>query len=292
MFAPVVLSHTPNLIYWAHGCSTGRHWTERWAARTKPAIVVANSQFVGRSVPTLFGPLPTEVIYYPASSALERAAGRSRSEIRRQLGIVDSTTVIVQVSRMEAWKGHMLHLDALARLKRVPGWVCWIVGGAQRRDEEIYVSSLRRHATDQGIADRVVFLGQRGDVPYLLTAADIFCQPNQSPEPFGIVYVEALLAGLPVISTAMGGAAEIVNGSCGMLVPPDNSSALADALRECIENPDLRLRMGCNGPARARQLCDPTTQLQRLYTTVLAQVSKANTSKKFATPCIECRNQP
>ena len=57
---------------------------------------------------------------------------------------------------------------------------------------------------------------QRDDVPRLLAAADIFCQPNLGPEPFGIGFVEALSAGLPVITTATGGALEIVDGDCGI----------------------------------------------------------------------------
>jgi glycosyltransferase involved in cell wall biosynthesis len=227
--------------------------------------VIANSHFVGRAVRDLFKCTRTEVIHYPVSSAREQAGALSRSEIRRELGADGPAVVIIQVSRMEAWKGHMLHLEALARLREIPGWVCWMVGGAQKPDEDVYLSRLRRHTAEIGIADRVFFLGQRADVSSLLAAADIFCQPNQFPEPFGIVFVEALSAGLPVVSTAFGGAAEIVDHSCGRLVAPNDPSALAAALRECIENSDLRLQMSINGPARAYELCDPATQLRRLY---------------------------
>ena len=64
------------------------------------------------------------------------------------------------------------------------------------------------------------WLGQRRDVPELLAAADIYCQPNVGAEPFGIVFVEALYTGLPVVTTALGGALEIIDASCGVLVPP------------------------------------------------------------------------
>ena len=57
------------------------------------------------------------------------------------------------------------------------------------------------------------------DVPRLLAAADIHCQPNISPEPFGIAFIEALAAGLPVVTSAIGGAIEIVDDTCGRLVP-------------------------------------------------------------------------
>jgi glycosyltransferase involved in cell wall biosynthesis len=281
LFAPVVRAYTPNLIYWAHSGCSGGHWTERWAARTKPAMVVANSRFVAKSVSNLFGAVRTEVIRYPVLSPLENAT-HTRLAIRNELGAPAESVVIVQVSRMEAWKGHMLHLDALALLKDVPGWVCWLVGGAQNADEREYFSRLRGHAAEIGVDDRVLFLGQRADVRSLLHAADIFCQPNKLPEPFGIVFIEALSAGLPVVSTRLGGPTEIVDESCGQLVPPGDRVALASALRECVQNRDFRLRMGSYAPARARELCDPATQLQRLYSTFRGLTSSASAPEDLA----------
>jgi glycosyltransferase involved in cell wall biosynthesis len=123
---------------------------------------------------------------------------------------------------------------------------------------------LQAEARAAGIADRIRFLGQRSDVPHLLAAADIHCQPNTGPEPFGIAFVEALYAGLPVVSTRIGGAAEIVNETCGVLVPPADPAALASALGALIADPAARARLASAGPARAGQLCDPGTALARL----------------------------
>ena len=63
------------------------------------------------------------------------------------------------------------------------------------------------------------FLGERRDVAACMRAADIHCQPNTAPEPFGLAFVEALYAGLPVVTTALGGALEILTDACGVLVP-------------------------------------------------------------------------
>jgi glycosyltransferase involved in cell wall biosynthesis len=100
-------------------------------------------------------------------------------------------------------------------------------------------------------------------VPRLLAAADIHCQPNTGPEPFGIAFVEALYAGVPVVTTALGGALEIVSDSCGVLVPPDDPGELAAALAGLIREPHRRCRLGAGGPARAAALCDPAVQLTR-----------------------------
>jgi glycosyltransferase involved in cell wall biosynthesis len=98
----------------------------------------------------------------------------------------------------------------------------------------------------------------------LLSAADLLCQPNLTPEPFGIAFVEALAAGLPVVASRAGGAAEIVDDSCGLLVPPGDAASLGAALERLVAEPMLRGRLSANAPARARQLSDPVVQLGHL----------------------------
>ncbi len=94
-----------------------------------------------------------------------------------------------------------------------------------------------------------------------MAAADVYCQPNTGPEPFGIAFVEALYAGLPVVTSGFGGAAEIVDGTCGMLTAPEDPAAVASALRELILDPSRRRALGAAGPLRAKMLCDPARQL-------------------------------
>ena len=91
--------------------------------------------------------------------------------------------------------------------------------------------ALKTRAVSLGIADRVRFVGQRADVPQLMAAADIFCQPTRAPEPFGLVFVEALSQSLPVVTFAMGGPAEIVDETCGVLLPPGRTDELASPRR-------------------------------------------------------------
>ncbi len=95
-------------------------------------------------------------------------------------------------------------------------------------------------------------------------AADIHCQPNTAPEPFGLVFVEALYAGLPVVTTALGGALEILTDACGVFVPAGDESALTEALRRLVTDAGTRRRLASAGPARAALLCDPARQLAAL----------------------------
>jgi glycosyltransferase involved in cell wall biosynthesis len=173
-------------------------------------------------------------------------------------------TVIISACRLERWKGHDVLLEALGRLQTARPWECWLAGGAQRPHEAIYLAELRQLAGDLGLASRVRFLGQRSDVPRLLAAADIHCQPNTGPEPFGIAFIEAMYAGLPVVTSAIGGGAEVVDESCGVLTPPCDPDALAEALGSLVNDEDRRARLGRSGPDGALRLCDPSKQLRRL----------------------------
>jgi glycosyltransferase involved in cell wall biosynthesis len=251
------------IAFWAHSAHAGESRLERMASRITPDLAIANSGFVGASVANLYPTLPAPVMHYPVALVESSDGLERRSAARSEQGVDDDTVVIIQVSRYEAWKGHQLHLQALSRLKS-RNWVCWMVGGPQNPADQQQYDAARSTAEQLGIADRVRFLGQRSDVAQLLAGADIFCQPNQGPEPFGIVFVEALWAGRPVVTTAMGGALEILNASCGILTEPDSPASLAEALDGLIQSPELRAKLGGAGSARARELCDPATQMGAL----------------------------
>lgn len=268
IFGPAVRRTRSTSIFWLHDLITGRHWLERWAARVVPDLAICNSRFTAARLPLIYPQTPCEVVRYPVAPP-PGASQADRMAVRAELGAAPEAVVVIQVSRMEEWKGHRLHLKALARLADMPGWTCWMVGGAQRPHEARYLEDLRAEASALGIGSRVNFLGQRGDVARLLNAADIHCQPNTGPEPFGITFIEALYAGLPVMTTAIGGALEIVDGSCGMLVEPGDPAALGEALRRLIEHRELRTRLGAAGPARAEALCDPRTQMAALASALM-----------------------
>lgn len=264
VFGPAVLRAGAPLVLWLHDRVDGGGWLERLARLTRPALAVCNSRYTAATLPALYPGVPGEVVYCPVAPEPATLDARERRELREALDTPEEAVVVVQTSRMEAWKGHALHLEALGRLREVPGWVCWLVGGAQRPEEAEYREGLRRLARELGIADRVRFVGERRDVPRVLAAADVHCQPNLGPEPFGIAFVEAMLAGLPTVTTALGGAVEVVDPSCGAVVPPGDADALAGALRELIGSEAARRARGAQGPERARVLCDPALQLPRL----------------------------
>jgi glycosyltransferase involved in cell wall biosynthesis len=266
LFAPVALRMGVPRVLWQHDSASGRPMIERWARRTPADLVVCNSAWTSSTAGALQPDVPTAVVHPPVT--LIASANTSSKELRASLDTASSDVVLLSASRLERWKGHLHLVRALARLRQTGGWVLWIAGGAQRPHEVRYTTELRAEVARLGLASRVRFLGERRDVPALMKAADLFCQANEGPEPFGVVFAEALLSGVPVVTADLGGAPEIVGCGCGRLVPAHDIDALARALDTLIADAALRARLGSNGPAHARARVAPDVVLPQLARTL------------------------
>jgi glycosyltransferase involved in cell wall biosynthesis len=161
---------------------------------------------------------------------------------------------VVVVSRLVERKGIG---NAISALAAVPRCELMIAGGpsADRLDEDEEVRRFRQLARAEGVADRVHFLGALGHehVPWLIRSADVVaCVPWY--EPFGMVALEAMACGVPVIASAVGGLVDtVVDGVTGVHVPPRRPDEVAQALRTLLGNPELRTAMGAAGLHRARR---------------------------------------
>ena len=133
------------------------------------------------------------------------------------------------------------------------------MGGAQRDAEIAYVDELRRRIDEAGLAERVQLLGARDDARAVIAAADIYCQPNLEPEPFGLSLVEAMYAGLPVVTSAAGGALEIVDETCGVLTAPGDVTRRGRRARPADRRRAAARPAGLSGVRRAAAPCAPPT---------------------------------
>jgi glycosyltransferase involved in cell wall biosynthesis len=291
IFGPVVKAARLPLVYWFHEPMRGRHWLERWARMAVPALALCNSQFTESTVRNMYPTLKTEVLYNPVyHSEAARLSRSERAAIRAELKTPEDAVVIIQLSRMVELKGHAQHLEALGRLNDLPCWVCWIAGTAQQPREMQYFEELKSRASRLGLNHRVFFTGERASMQKLLASADIYCQPNTSPESFGNVFVEALSYGLPVVTTNIGGAKEIVNDSCGILVPLDQPEALSESLRRLIEDEKMRAQLGDAGVRRAEELCNVTRQLKQLEGILADVCLRPSDSAATAKPLLRIDN--
>ncbi|HSI31975.1 MAG: glycosyltransferase [Phycisphaerae bacterium] len=252
------------IAMWAHDILKNDNWIETKAAKMPPDLVLANSRATAESVKRVFPTAGARWEYLPVAPAEVGDRAAVRSAIRAELGTSDDKVVIVCASRLERWKGHAVLVDALAKLKADARWECWIAGGAQRPEEEAYLAELKHSAERGGVGGRVKFLGQRTDVARVLAAADVHCQPNTGAEPFGIAFVEAMYASLPVVTSGIGGALELVNDACGVLVTPNAPDELAGELTKLIVDADRRAALGAGGVRRATELCEPGRVMGRI----------------------------
>jgi len=160
--------------------------------------------------------------------------------------IVPGRPVIGTVARLVPVKGITHLIDAAPRIfSEVPDAQLLIVGDGELRQ------SLQAQAQALGVEDRVHFTGFRADAPALLAGMDVFVLPSLN-EGMGRVLVMAMALGKPIVATRVGGIPELLNGGeAGMLVPPANPSAIAEAVLAVIRDPDLAERIAAAGRSRS-----------------------------------------
>lgn len=260
MFAPAARAAGVRIGFWQHQPIVQPAWPDRWARRVKPDFVVFNSAFT-QSRPA-FPDVPGRVIHCPVAEPVSLTPAERR-ERRAALGASEDDVVVLMAARLERWKGHEILLDA-ARSLTVRKLRIWIAGGVQRREEAAYHDRLGASIRSAGLGGVVSLLGERDDVPALMQLADVYCQPNLRGEPFGIAIAEAMRAGLPCVVSAPGGAAELLDDSCGIVVPPGEATAVAAALDGLGRDRALRGAMGNAAARRAAGLADPPGRLDEL----------------------------
>lgn len=169
----------------------------------------------------------------------------TRAAVRGALGVDETTTWIGVVGTVEPRKSQIDLIRAMPKiLAAEPSARLLIVGGY---GPPRYVAKARRTAERLGIADRITWAGHRSDVHEILASLDIFVLPSRE-ESLPLSILEAQVAGLPVVATAVGGTPECVqHRETGLLVSPADASALAAAVVSLIRDPALRRRLGRSG---------------------------------------------
>jgi len=168
-------------------------------------------------------------------------------ELRRQLHVADDTPLVGVISRLTRLKGLEHFLEAAAMIKaRVPNVRFLVVGETSPMDQG-YLGDLQRYAERCGVAPYVTFTGLRTDVPALLASLTVSVMPSLN-EALSNVVLESMASGAPTVATAVGGTPEaIVDGVTGLLVPPAESAAIADAVVHLLTDASLAQQLGRAG---------------------------------------------
>jgi len=169
---------------------------------------------------------------------------------RSPLGLQSEDFIILVVARIEELKGQHLLIKACGRLKHKYPHLRILFAG--KINDQSYLRRCIQFAEDEGIKEKVRFLGQVKDVRGLLRLSDICVLPSTRSEAFPRTILEAMATAKPVIATDVGGVREAIeNSACGFIVPPESSSALARKIALLVEKDDLRRQIGSEARKRA-----------------------------------------
>src|SRR5574340_951244 len=194
------------------------------------------------------GVAPAKVVAIPngVEAARFRVAPEVRQRVRQSLGLPASAPVIGTVGSLVPLRNHALLLEAAKIVSTASSEARFVVVGEGSEGPR-----LRAKAQELGLADRVIFTGERSDIPELLSAFDVFALSCDT-EGFGLAALEAMAAGLPIVATRVGALPELIQeGVNGLLVPPGEAPALAEALLRLLREEALAGRLGQAARARA-----------------------------------------
>ncbi len=263
---PVIVSSIRSIDPW-------RRWWHVWLDRLTAPLVdkfISNSE-AGRQATIereKFAPERIEVVYSgipPREIPIEH-----RAEIRRSLGVADKAWPVIGIlANLREMKGHRDVIEALPLILR--DWPDTVFLFAGRDDSD---GAIARLAEERGVAHAIRFLGYVEETPLLLAAMDIFMLPSQW-EGLPASVVEAMHAGLPIITTSVGGIPELVRHEKeALLVEPGNPTALAAAVTRLAADPGLAKRLGEAAKRRAQECFSIETMVRRtaeIYEALLAK---------------------
>ncbi len=225
-------------------------WVQRLAFR-QGVLPVATGQEVRASIirtygidysPTIPCGIPVQEYHTPSIS---------REVWREREGFAPEDVLFVCVARLAPQKNHALLLESFARGPATDPHAYLLLVGSGELELEV-----KKRAEALGLRDKARFFGARADIPEILNAADVFVlSTDYEANPLSIR--EAMAAGKPVISTAVGGVPELVeDGRSGLLVPQRDEKALAEAMKYVLKDPEVRRSMGRASAKRAIEQFD------------------------------------
>jgi D-inositol-3-phosphate glycosyltransferase len=238
-----------------------------------------------------------EIDIVPCGTDLERFGEIERSAARQQLGIAPETKVVFYVGRFDRRKGIETLVRAVARSSlRTQADLKLIIGGGSRpgQSDGMERDRIQGIVEELGLSDVTIFPGRLDDaeLPIYYAAADVCVVPSHY-EPFGLVAIEAMASRTPVVASNVGGLQfTVVSEETGLLVPPQDEVAFAQAIDRILDDPVWRDQLGQAGRQRIENEFSwngVALKLSNLYTNLLSPTPstsvriKANTSDTLST---------
>ena len=232
------------------------NWIDRLLARTLRGCI-AISRWVEEDLAAQGVRCAKSVLIYDGVDPAAYEDLPDRLAAREELGLPADATVIAVLGRLVPWKGQHLFIQAMRRVIESNPLAVGVIAGAPEVYSLDYEPALREQARELGIADRIRFTGFVAEPRTVLAAVDVLAHCSVTPEPFGLVMIEAMAAGKAVVTPAEGGGAEIVvHGETGLLYQPRDPVALEEAMLALTSDQATARIMGDAGRARVRSAFD------------------------------------
>ena len=239
-------------VYYQHGLPDDGA-VDRLSRKIPAAGALGCSEFVAReqqarvTYPVLGVPVAAD------TQRFEDAAGVPAPEMRDKLGLAREGPLVGIVARLQRWKGVHVYAEAMAAVcAEIPGARGVIVGGLHDLEPD-YEPWLRNRIKELGMTEKIRMVGVQRNIPDWMQAMDVVVHASER-EPFGIVVVEAMSLGKPVVATLPGGPEEIItDGTDGRLVPWNRPDALAEAILKYLRDPDWARSVGERAKQRSRE---------------------------------------
>jgi glycosyltransferase involved in cell wall biosynthesis len=187
-------------------------------------------------------------VLYDAVDLASWTVEPDRAALRSEIGAPPDAQVVTFVGRLDPWKGAHVFVDAAIRLSATWPAARFVVCGGPPPGFEAYADGLRSKVTAAGLDDVIRFLGFRpagAPIARLMASSDVLCHCSVNPEPFGLVVIEGMALGRPVVAAAAGGPLEIItDGIDGVLAPPGDPAVLADAIAPLLSDRSAADRIG------------------------------------------------
>ena len=223
-----------------------------------------------------FAPVEKQTLIYNGVDLNAFQASREEIEtLRTELFSDDPNAAVLVgvVTRITPEKGIHVLVSAMQKLKGKADIKLLIVGGPYFQKDVDYMDTLKQEVADLGIEDSVIFTGFLSDTRIVTSLLDIVLVPSIIPEACPRTIIEAMAVGKPVIATPLGGSKELVTPETGILVPPEDASAVADAIATLASDQERLAAMGNAARNRAVQLFSSeknTALTEIVYTELLA----------------------
>ena len=234
-----------------------RNALSRWLYTKATSRIVTTGEALKKELVQTNGYPPARIESVPTGIDIDRFRPGDRAAARARLGIAQERTLIGIVATLRSWKGHRFLIEAMSQLPRSADLV--VVGdGPQRQALESLVDA-------RGLRSRVRFAGEQRDVLPWLQALDVFALPSYANEGVPQALMQAMLVGLPCVTTGVGSIGELaIHENTALVVPPQDADALRLAIEAILQSEDLRRKLGAAARAHCSAHYSYETMLDRM----------------------------